>query len=249
MSAASSIAISSPPTSKSGLTVRSRCSTSASPKRSGLTCPPTASTPLRSVVRRPKRASYWVRLRTWLRNRRPASRSTDADVWAFGCLLFEMLTGERPFQGDTAPETLAAVLRSDPDWRRLPAGTSTDLRNLMRRCLRKDPRQRLQAIGDARIILEDVLAGSPDVEKPVATGARLAGRRGWELAGAATVAALVGVAAWSLKPAPASPQPVRSFTITLPPGQHLASLSRGGVIHVVLNWSEDLKRLAPGKNP
>jgi tRNA A-37 threonylcarbamoyl transferase component Bud32 len=162
-----------------------------------------------------------------------------ADVWAFGCLLFEMLTGERPFQGDTVTETLAAVLRSDPDWRRLPAETSLDLRNLMRRCLRKDPRQRLQAIGDARIILEELVAGSPDVERPGAMGTRPARRRVWELTGAAIVAALVGIAAWTLKPVPASPQPVRSFTVTLPPGQQLASLDRG-----VIAFSEDGSVLA-----
>lgn len=159
------------------------------------------------------------------------------DVWAFGCLLFEMLTGDRPFQGETVPETLAAVLRNDPDWHHLPDRTPTDLRNLMRRCLRKDPRQRLQAIGDARIILDEMIAGSPDLEETNNTRAPL--RRAWEVAGAATVAVLTGIAAWVLKPAPTSPQPVRSFTVTLPAGQRLASLDRG-----VIALSDDASELA-----
>ena len=87
-----------------------------------------------------------------------------ADIWAFGCVLYEMLTGTRAFGGETVTDVLAAVVRDEPDWRRLPTGTPSAARNLLQRCLRKEVRQRFQAIGDARIGIEDVLAGpaTPD---------------------------------------------------------------------------------------
>src|SRR5207344_380608 len=90
-----------------------------------------------------------------------AGKAVDhrADIWAFGCVLFEMLTGRAAFGGDSWTDTLAAVMRAEPDWSRLHSGVTDALRELMRRCLRKDPRQRLQAIGDARIALEEVLSG------------------------------------------------------------------------------------------
>src|SRR6267378_3471050 len=74
-----------------------------------------------------------------------------ADIWAFGCLLFEMLAGERPFAGDDTTEIVAAILRDEPSWMALPLSTPSSLRKLLQRCLKKDPKQRLQAIGDARI--------------------------------------------------------------------------------------------------
>jgi serine/threonine-protein kinase len=85
------------------------------------------------------------------------------DIWAFGCVLFEMLAGCRPFGGDEVPDVLANVLASEPEWRALPAGTPPALRRLMARCLTKDPRQRLHHIADARLELQDTLtAASPD---------------------------------------------------------------------------------------
>ena len=82
-----------------------------------------------------------------------------ADIWAFGCLLYEMLTGEAPFHGETVTDTLAAVIRADPDWPRLPAETPTSVRVLLKRCLQKDSKQRLRDIGDARISIDEVLSG------------------------------------------------------------------------------------------
>ncbi|MDE3179081.1 MAG: serine/threonine-protein kinase [Acidobacteriota bacterium] len=84
-----------------------------------------------------------------------------ADIWAFGCVLYETLAGKQAFAGDTFSDTLAAVLTKDPDWSALPAATSAPIQRLIRRCLVKDPKQRLQAIGDARITIEETLSGAP----------------------------------------------------------------------------------------
>src|SRR5262252_1398786 len=76
-----------------------------------------------------------------------------ADIWAFGCVLYEMLTGKQAFTGEAVTDTLAAVIKEEPDWSLLPAATPVRLRVLLLRCLQKDPRQRLRDIGDARISL------------------------------------------------------------------------------------------------
>jgi Tol biopolymer transport system component len=78
-----------------------------------------------------------------------------ADVWAFGCVLFEMLAGERAFGGETISDTLAHVIAHDPDWSRLPEATPASIRRLLRRSLQKDPRRRLRDIGDARLELDE----------------------------------------------------------------------------------------------
>jgi len=83
-----------------------------------------------------------------------------ADIWAFGVLLYEMLTGRILFSGETAAETMAAVMMKEPDWSTLPANIPARLRDLLRRCLVKEPRNRVQAIGDARIAIEEVQSGA-----------------------------------------------------------------------------------------
>jgi Tol biopolymer transport system component len=83
-----------------------------------------------------------------------------ADIWAFGCVLYEMLTGQDAFSGETTSDILACVIRAEPDWSQLPAATPQAVRHLLRRCLLKDPKQRLRDIGDARIAIEEVLSGS-----------------------------------------------------------------------------------------
>ena len=80
-----------------------------------------------------------------------------ADIWAFGCLLFEMLTGRRAFDGETVSETIAAVLEREPDWAALPKAAPHAVRRLLRRCLQKDPHLRLHDIADARIEIDDAL--------------------------------------------------------------------------------------------
>ena len=91
------------------------------------------------------------------------------DIWAFGCVLYEMLTGKHAFHGETVTEILAGVIRDEPDWSLLPAMPAR-LRELLTRCLQKEPRQRLQAIGDARIALEEIIAGKAETGSAAASG-------------------------------------------------------------------------------
>ncbi|HEX7878914.1 MAG TPA: protein kinase [Candidatus Eisenbacteria bacterium] len=81
-----------------------------------------------------------------------------ADVWAFGCLLFEMVSGKRAFGGESLTQMLTAILSVDPDWALLPADTPAGIRRLLRRCLAKDPNRRLHEMADARIEIEETLA-------------------------------------------------------------------------------------------
>src|SRR4029450_135092 len=85
-----------------------------------------------------------------------------ADIWAFGLVLHEMLTGERLFARDSVAEALAGVLKSDIDFSKLPASIATAVRQLLRRCLERNPKNRLHDIADARIVLDDVAAGKAD---------------------------------------------------------------------------------------
>ena len=83
------------------------------------------------------------------------------DIWAFGCVLYEMLTGRVAFAGETASDTIAKILEHEPDWSLVPAATPPVIRRLLLRCLTKDPKQRLRDIGDARIDLDSVDETSP----------------------------------------------------------------------------------------
>jgi serine/threonine protein kinase/Tol biopolymer transport system component len=111
-----------------------------------------------------------------------------ADIWAFGCVLYEMLTGQMAFRGESVTDTLAAVIKEEPDWSQLPAATPIRVRVLLQRCLQKDPKQRLRDIGDARISLDEVLSGAPD---PSLAGATQISRPLWRRALPSVVAVLV----------------------------------------------------------
>jgi hypothetical protein len=133
-----------------------------------------------------------------------------SDIWSFGVVLYEMLSGQRLFTGETSQETLAAVLRAEPDWSALPASVPARVRRLLRRCLEKDPRRRVQAIAEARIAIEDTLGGAADETTVAVPSAAPLWRRAlpWTLAGAFALAlALVLVlwAPWRMGPEPATP--------------------------------------------
>src|SRR5262245_5907487 len=85
-----------------------------------------------------------------------------ADIWAFGCVLYEMLTGRNAFQGDDVSDTLAFVITKEIDWKSLGDSTPVPIRRLLRRCLQKDRKKRLADIGDARLEIDEALAGSAD---------------------------------------------------------------------------------------
>ncbi len=88
---------------------------------------------------------------------KPVDKRTDA--WAFGCVLYEMLTGKRAFEGETVSDMLAAILTREPDWAALPQQTPGRVKELLRKCLRSEAKQRLHDIADARLELEESSAG------------------------------------------------------------------------------------------
>jgi serine/threonine protein kinase len=91
-----------------------------------------------------------------------------ADIWAFGCILFECLTGKRAFEGETVTETLAAILRGEPDWQALPAATPPHLCYVLRRCLEKDASRQFHDAADVRIELEEALAAPSELQSAAA---------------------------------------------------------------------------------
>ena len=125
-----------------------------------------------------------------------------ADIWAFGVMLVEMLSGRRPFEGATLTDVLAAVVTNEPDLTRLPAGTPAPLFQLIERCLQKDTRQRLRDIGDARIEIERLMR-QPHAAKAAFSTRRLAGTAA---AIAVLIALTVGISRW-LDARPDAPPP------------------------------------------
>ena len=144
-----------------------------------------------------------------------------ADIWAFGVVFYEMLTGRSPFVSDTIPETLAHVMTRDVGVDALPADTPRRIKRLIARCLVKDPSQRLRDIGDARLTLNDPDADesprviAPDAPPPL--------RRPWLWpVAAAVIAVAAAAAAWFVKPSPSSPT-VR-LSIALPAGEQVTTV-------------------------
>jgi len=135
-----------------------------------------------------------------------------ADIWAFGCVLYEMLTGTRAFQGETVSDTLAAVLKTDPDWARLPNPVPDSMRHLLRRCLARDPRQRLRDIADARLLLETADTG------PVPAPTPPSDRRWLAVAVGGALAAAILAAGWysTREAPPPTSAAVRRVVVQLP---------------------------------
>ncbi len=144
-------------------------------------------------------------------------KETDrrTDIWAFGCLLYEMLSGKRAFTGETVPDAMAAILHHDPDWSALPSRVPERVRELLRKCLEKDAGRRLRDAGDARLELESALAetsfsGAGPAPRVVTPG----GRR---LAAALVAAAVLAAAIFFLlRPGPAPARPGTRQLAVLP---------------------------------
>jgi Tol biopolymer transport system component len=156
---------------------------------------------------------------------RGAAVDKRADIWAFGCVVFEMLAGVRPFAGDSVMDTAAHVLKSEPDWLRLPAEVPASIRRLLRRALEKDPRHRLHDIVDARLEIADALAPRPD---DIARGASVAQPRNrfWRYASLAlaAVAVLGAIIASIGRRVPIVTRPLRVDIVT-PATSDVASFS------------------------
>src|SRR5262245_12726363 len=138
-----------------------------------------------------------------------------SDVFSFGAVLFEMLSGRQPFQGDTAPDILASVLVRDPDFTALPRGLNPRLVDLVRRCLEKNPRRRWQAIGDVRAEL-DTIAANP--RGPAEVAGRPTVSQRWRYAAGLAVTAIVAAALGAVlaRSTPAvAPPPVVRFPLVL----------------------------------
>ena len=155
----------------------------------------------------------------------PVDRRTD--IWAFGCVLFELCSGRAPFAGATTSDTIAAILERPPDWTRLPSTTPYPLRRLIERCLEKDRRRRLRDIGDALPDLDAAADGAASGElSPRSTPARR--WRGAIAAAAVAALALAGTAAWlSMRqdtPPPSAAGPPVRFALPPPAGTQFGSL-------------------------
>jgi Tol biopolymer transport system component len=161
------------------------------------------------------------------------------DIWAFGCVLYELVTGKQAFAGDDITDILAAVVRAKPDWQALPVATPVKIRDLLRRCLQKDKTLRLQAAGDARIEIQEALT-APARAEPVAARRKSRERLGWSVAAVLLVVALALGAFPYLRRSPEDASPVRFFVYP-PDGWRLAGTE---TIGVPLAVSPDGRRLA-----
>jgi serine/threonine-protein kinase len=148
------------------------------------------------------------------------------DVWAFGCVLYEMLSGRLAFQGETVSDILASVLAREPDLSSIHGRVNPKVEEILQRCLEKDPKRRWQAIGDVRMEIERLLA-SGQLQAPVAPKAESNWRMTWLLVAAAIVVA--AGATWLLKPTPKEQHPITRFDYELPEEQVLRNTGRSVV--------------------
>ena len=144
-----------------------------------------------------------------------------SDIWAFGCVLFEMLTGKRPFEGQEISDTLASVLKSDPEWQALPSALPPSVRALVEGCLKKDPNDRIADISTARFVLSQPLSSSSS-SPPSPPDNRLRAPCGDACCSCSPAPPLARAAfAATTSRTPPPPAPVARFALTLPPGQQL----------------------------
>jgi Tol biopolymer transport system component len=186
---------------------------------------------------------------------RGSAADKRADVWAFGVVLYEMLCGTRTFHGDTVSDTLASVLKLEPDWNRLPGDLPRGIRRLLRRCLQKDPRQRLHDIADARIEIDEALAAPHEEAETGEVTVTRPARTRWALTLVlVALGVIVGLAAGRNLLTSAPESPVRRFFIPVaaaegqprlegvtlsPDGKHIAYTFDGKL------WLRDLDKVDP----
>jgi eukaryotic-like serine/threonine-protein kinase len=163
------------------------------------------------------------------------------DIWAFGCVLYELLTGRQAFEGEDITEILAAVLKTEPDWSRLSESTPPAIRILLRRCLRKDRRQRLQDATDVRIEIEEALAAPPSVGAAAPATRSWRERVAWAAAATMTLIAIAStigfvlraprqadtLVRFSVAPSADAVRPANGGFAVSPDGQFLAFVARG----------------------
>ena len=157
---------------------------------------------------------------------RGGSLDRRTDIWSFGCVLYELLTGKRAFAGGAQSDTLAAVLRAEPAWDRIPADTPEVIRRLLRRCLDKDQRRRLQAIGDARLEIEDLLTGEPEKPASVAHSSVWRSPLPWAIGAVGLLAVLltmVGTSWWTRRGDQSLTRPTTRLDLVLPTDAPMAA--------------------------
>ena len=167
------------------------------------------------------------------------------DVWAFGCVLYEMLTGARAFEGEDVSDTLAAVLRGEPDWNALPKDLSPAIATLVRKCLEKDRRRRIGDVSTIRFLLDEPL---PSQAQTSATPPVAAPSSNWKWAvavvGAAIATGAIGaVTAWNAKPA--APAMVTRFPLALGEGQQFSNIT--GQVIAISNDGSKIAYTANGR--
>jgi serine/threonine-protein kinase len=149
-----------------------------------------------------------------------------ADIWAFGVVLWEMLTGQKLFEGDTVSDVLASVLKEEPNLEALPEASPMALRRLIARCLERDPKNRLQWIGDARLDLTDALDQEPAEARETGEGAMARRGVGTWIAGSAVAIAAVAALVFSLRSPQEPVQPLTRFSLGLTEEQTLSFLDQ-----------------------
>jgi len=170
-----------------------------------------------------------------------------SDIFSFGCVLYEMLSGAEPFRGETVTDSLGAILHREPEWSLIPPGTPPRVRELVRNCLAKDRRQRLHDIGDARLELERAIAGHEWASAAIAVTVPKSTRY-LAIGAACAIALLAGGTGWLLasrlaRPAPVALVPQQSFHVSTtvpskPPFSTLMGISPDARFLVYMAWPE-----------
>ncbi len=169
---------------------------------------------------------------------KPVDKRTD--IWSFGCVMYECLTGKRTFRGETASDTIAKILEREPDWSALPAMTPAILHRLLRRCLRKEANDRVRDIGDARIEISEALTEPSKAQRErIAVPSNASWKRPvtWSVLGLLVVLSALasGFAVWSLLRTPLSPPLLNRMVIPLPSAAPL----EGKTFHPAVALSPD----------